>query len=80
MEHATEHKLRRVRKAAGLSLDDLARQTGSGKATLSRIENWRMDASGPLIRRLCALFPELEPNDFYVAPVDRPERQRESLQ
>jgi len=65
-----EHALRRYRRNKGISLEDLARQAGVTKGTLSRIETGKQEASPGLIRRLIALSAgRLSSDDFIFAPV-----------
>lgn len=69
-------KLRLARRTKGLTLKDLARQSGCSESLLSKVENGRALPSLPLIHRLVHvletniswLFEEVEPDD---APVSR---------
>ena len=57
-------KIRRARKAAGLTQRQLAQMVGVANTSVS---NWEKDLSRPdadLIQKLCAIL-QLQPNEFY---------------
>ena len=59
-------KIRRARKAAGLTQRQLAQQLGVSNTSVS---NWEKDLSRPdadLLQALCAVLA-VQPNDFYGA-------------
>lgn len=65
MSDAPTHPLRAFRQKKGMSLEDVAASTGTSKAQLSRVENWRQDPTLELIRRLSKLSGgKLKANDF----------------
>ena len=66
-------KIRRARKAAGMTQRQLADRLGVSNTSVS---NWEKDLSRPdadLIQALCAVL-ELQPNDFYGAGAVLPEK------
>jgi transcriptional regulator with XRE-family HTH domain len=54
MSETTVHPLRAYRGRKALSLSALARQVGTSKATLSRIENGRQEPSLALVAKIKA--------------------------
>lgn len=60
-----DHKLRVARRKRGITLAQVAKHVGCGKAYLSRIENGIAYPSHRLIARICEALPELQPNDFF---------------
>ena len=68
-------KIRRGRKAAGLTQRQLADRLGVSNTSVS---NWEKDLSRPdadLIQALCAVL-ELQPNDFYGTEAVSSERKQ----
>lgn len=62
-----EHPLKSFRTRNDLSLDALAERIGVSKATLSRLENKKQDASSDLLRRISeATNGEVTPNDIVL--------------
>ena len=48
------HRIRQLRAASGLSLDQLAQKSGVSRAMISRIERAEAQATAALLGRLCA--------------------------
>lgn len=60
------HPLTVYRKARKLSIDDVVRETGLSKASISRIERGKQQPSADSLRRLCQFTAGLlRPNDFF---------------
>lgn len=60
------HPLTAYRKARKLSIDDVVKQTGLSKASISRIERGKQQPSADSLRRLCQFTSGLlRPNDFF---------------
>jgi len=56
LEARLAQRLADLRAAAGLSLDQLAQQTGISRATLSRLERGETSPAAGLLNRLCAAY------------------------
>ena len=76
-------RLRALRQARGLTLDQLARSAGLSPSTLSRLESNKRQVSlellVPLARQLDVQIDDLVREDAVDPRVDRPEVQRDGL-
>ncbi|WP_337183827.1 helix-turn-helix transcriptional regulator [Shinella sp.] len=62
----TMHPLTAYRKARKLKIDDVVKETGLSKASISRIERGKQQPSADSLRRLCQFTAGLlRPNDFF---------------
>ncbi|NBN79258.1 helix-turn-helix domain-containing protein [Microvirga tunisiensis] len=53
LDHQIAQRLRQLRQDRGWSLDELARQSGVSRATLSRLENAEVSPTAQVLSRLC---------------------------
>jgi transcriptional regulator with XRE-family HTH domain len=81
LDQRIAHRLRDLRTGRGWSLDDLAKQCGVSRATLSRLENAEVSPTAAVLGRLCAAYGlpmsrlmRMVEDDFppHLAPDDQP--------
>lgn len=68
----SDHPLRAFLEEEDMTLAQLAKSSGYGVASLSRIIHGRQNPSQPAIRRICeASGGKLRPEHFFGAPYER---------
>ncbi len=65
MSGCEESKVRKSRRSAGMSLEQLGALTGYDKGYLSKVERGAASPTRETILAICAALPGLEPNDFF---------------